>query len=77
MGETKFSGNSISAPLRDAERQIGIALARLGALGPGSNKAWVGALCEYKKLAGLLLKTRALAEQIERHEYRKLNSNKR
>lgn len=58
----------ISDPLRDAERAIGLSLARMGAIGPGGRNAWVGAWQEYKKLAQLMLKTRALADKIQRME---------
>jgi hypothetical protein len=58
----------VSRPLRDAERLIGLSLSRLSDLGPGGIKAWPGAWGEYKRLAQLMVKTRALADCIEERE---------
>lgn len=64
--------HDIAAPLREAEAQIAIALARLSKLGPGglSRYGWAGSWAEYQKIAQLLCKTRALAELIEHRQRR-------
>ena len=58
----------VSRPLRDAERLIGLSLSRLSDMRPGGIKAWPGAWGEYKRLAQLMVKTRALADYIEERE---------
>jgi len=65
-----MAGYIISGPLRDAERSIGLALSRLGKIKPGGIGAWVGAWDQYKSLARLMIKTRALADEIEEREGR-------
>ena len=67
----------VSEPLREAERSIGLALARLGRIGPGGSKTWIGAWGEYKKLAQLMVKTRALADMIEQKERYGMHARKR
>jgi hypothetical protein len=66
----------VSGPLRDAERSIGLAVARLGQMGPGGGNAWIGAWGEYKRLSQLMIKTRALADKIERQERNFLSKRK-
>lgn len=68
--------HDIAAPLREAETQIAIALARLSKLGPGglARYGWAGSWAEYQKIAQLLCKTRALAELIE-HRQRRIPRN--
>jgi hypothetical protein len=60
----------ISQPLREAERKIGLALSRLSDIGPGGRNAWAGSWGHYKKIAQLMVKTRRLADEIERREMR-------
>jgi len=60
--------NEVSAELRKAQQHIAIAFGKLGKLGPGGNKTWIGAWGEYQKLGQLLIKTQNLADRIEREE---------
>jgi hypothetical protein len=59
---------SVSRPLRDAERSISLALSRLGDLGPGGIAGWPGSWREYKAIAQLMVKTRHLADEVEKRE---------
>jgi len=61
----------VSQPLRDAESNIGLALSRLSDMGPGGIQGWVGAWRHYKAIAQLMVKTRNLADEIERREKRR------
>jgi hypothetical protein len=58
----------VSKPLKEAAKQLEIAFCRLGKLGPGGSKVWIGAWGDYKKIAKLMVKVRTLAENVERKE---------
>jgi len=59
---------SISDPLREAERSIGIALSRLNDRGVGGIRGWVGSIRDYKRIARLMIKTRSLADSVAQAE---------
>lgn len=58
--------DGLVAPLREAERLVGLSFARLSRLSPGGPQAWVGAWGEYQDMGRLMCKLRELADRVER-----------